>query len=526
MYCPTCDKSFSAHEVTCPSDGTALVGLAVAAPASMAGRVLNGRYRLTGQLGSGGMGVVYRATQLDLDREVAIKLIRSEFAQKPDTVKRFLRESRICGKLSNPHIVNVQEMGRSEEGELFLAMELLRGNSLDHMIKKSGSIPVERAAWIVSQVCEALVAAHAMDVVHRDLKPQNIMVLDNPPGRDFVKVLDFGLAKSLAADSSVTQSGSIVGTPLYMPPEMLLDGKVDARSDQYSLGVIFYQLVTGALPFTSDTIPGLLLKQAHADPDPLPDHVPEPVRAVIMRLLSKKPEGRYETATAARAAIASAVGLGEESFDSFPVARARGQARSRVESPDSENVLAVASAPEATRRVPRAALWIAAVAALGAVLALVVVGGNDAAPGDSAGAVAGAVAVSEAPTRPGIETPSATTARVAAHSPDASPSGSAVMPQDPPPDAKLDAVVANVELRFESSPSATLLIDGKAVGRTPQTLQLPVSDAGLDVVLRRKGYQSVTMQVTPSKDQTFDKRLKRVRKTQPSSGAHDSNLPF
>ncbi len=519
MYCATCDRSYSAHEQTCPIDGTALVGVHMAEPASMTGRVLNGRYRLLDQLGSGGMGVVYRATQLDLDREVAIKLIRSEFAQKPDTAKRFLRESRICGKLSNPHIVNVQEMGRSEEGELFLAMELLRGRSLDEVLKSSQALPVERAAWIVSQVCEALVAAHAMDVVHRDLKPHNIMILDNPPGRDFVKVLDFGLAKSLAADSSVTQSGSLVGTPLYMPPEMLLDGKVDARSDQYSLGVIFYQLVAGVLPFQAETIPGLLLKQAHAAPDPLPESIPAAVRDVILRLLSKQPSERYESAAAARAAIVAAVGLSEEGFDSFPVARAHVQARSRATTVDSEEVVASTQAALPTgKQLPRARLWMGGVVALVAGLALLLIVGKGSEPRPEPGAAAPPKEVprAEATTKalPDVADPVLAVAPADA--------GVAVASETP----EVVEAVSTVELRFTSSPSATLVVAGQEIGSTPQTLEVEASDVGLEVSLRRKGYEPISLQVIPSKSQAFAETLKRIRKHHTSSGAHDSSLPF
>ncbi|MGH9888910.1 MAG: serine/threonine-protein kinase, partial [bacterium] len=206
-YCPECGQSFPPDHLRCPNDATRLVKLG--GPADpLIGRVFEQRYEVRSRLGEGGMGAVYRGWQLSVDREVAIKVIDPRLSGDRGVVKRFLREARLSSRLSQPSIVNVYDFGQTEDGILYIVMELLRGHTLGAELTAHRALGVVRAAHITVQLCDALDAAHKQGIVHRDLKPGNVMILDDPPGRDLVKVLDFGLAKSLGREamSKVTHS--------------------------------------------------------------------------------------------------------------------------------------------------------------------------------------------------------------------------------------------------------------------------------------------------------------------------------
>src|SRR5574338_642281 len=243
------------------------------------------------------MGTVYRGWQLSVDREVAIKVIHPKLAGDRSAVKRFLREARLASRLSQPNIVNVYDFGQSE-GVLYLVMELLRGHTLASELGQGRRINPRRTIAIASQLCDALEAAHAQGIVHRHLKPSNIVILDDPPGRDLLKVLDFGLAKSLVQDSGsvVTNTDALLGTPLYMAPEQI-EGKVsDQRADLYSFGCILYEMLTGRPPFVDNAVSAVLARHMHDVHIALPLHVPARLRDLIDKLLAKTPEDRLQTA--------------------------------------------------------------------------------------------------------------------------------------------------------------------------------------------------------------------------------------
>ena len=261
------------------------------------GRELDGRFTILEKLGVGGMGAVYRAHQRSVDREVAIKVIHPKLSGDRSAVKRFLREARLASRLSQPNIVNVYDFGQSET-VLYLVMELLRGHTLAAELGQGRRINPRRTVVIASQLCDALEAAHAQGIVHRDLKPSNIVILDDPPGRDLIKVLDFGLAKSLIQDSGsvVTNTDALLGTPLYMAPEQI-EGKVsDQRADLYSLGCILYEMLSGRPPFVDSAVSAVLARHMSDTPRDLPPHVPPRLRELIEKLLAKTPEQRIQTA--------------------------------------------------------------------------------------------------------------------------------------------------------------------------------------------------------------------------------------
>ncbi len=305
-------------------------------------------------LGRGAMGMVFLAEQLDHDgetlREVALKtILPSEHGDAEVATQmgqRFLREIRIAARLSSPHTVIVHDSGKTDEGELYFSMELVRGDTLRQLIARHGPLGAERAAGIAIQICEALAEAHAGEqpIVHRDLKPGNIFV-QHRDGRDWVKVSDFGIAKLLGADSSgLTGTGLSPGTPLYMSPEQWRGGAIDACSDLYALGVILHEMLHGEPPFDGE--PHVLMyKHLDEAPPPLSDAVPEALRKIVALLLEKDPWERPQSASDVRRALEQAV-EGGSADDATEIALA-GSRRDDATRRDERATATIPVAPEA-----------------------------------------------------------------------------------------------------------------------------------------------------------------------------------
>lgn len=267
-----------------------------------------GRFRIEGEIGTGGMGTVYRATHLGLERTVAVKIIKPEFAADPDVAERFLREARTMAKLRHPHAAMIFDAGHLPDGRHFIIMEFVEGETLSQALAREGRFSATRAIEIASQICDVLEEAHRIGIIHRDLKPSNIMLSE----RGGVRVLDFGVAKVLASPSDAsathasTGSGQIVGTPRYMSPEQCLGQRVGARSDLYSLGVLIYEMLAGRPPFIDPLQSALLVKQATMPPPPLPKlrpDIPRPLALAVHGLLAKRPDDRPRTAAVAKAQL-------------------------------------------------------------------------------------------------------------------------------------------------------------------------------------------------------------------------------
>jgi len=255
-----------------------------------------GQYKILGVLGRGGMGAVYRAEDVALARQVAIKVLPSELVQNnSERFQRFLREARSAGRLNHPNVVTIYQFG-VHDGRYFIVMELVEGNTLVDILNHHGPIDVRRATNIVVQAARALGAAHLQGIIHRDIKPGNIMVTR---GSGMVKVADFGLAKIASITGEITQAGDVVGTPLYMSPEQCRGDPADERSDIYSLCMTYYRLLTGQLPFEAESAHGTMYKQIHEPlPDPrkwMPD-LAHPVVALLYRGLAKSPDERFQSA--------------------------------------------------------------------------------------------------------------------------------------------------------------------------------------------------------------------------------------
>ena len=265
--------------------------------ASMIGRTLDGQYRLDGILGEGAMGVVFRGTNLAVEKAVAIKMMRKETFAEPDAVERFKREAKVWSQLNHPSIAQVFDFGLQDEMP-YLVMELVDGDDLSDVLDREGPLAPLRAIAVMRQLASALEEAHRLGVVHRDIKPQNMMLLRyKPGGRLVLKVLDFGMAKQVGNKSmSLTAPGILVGTPKYVAPEQVTEKpKIDGRTDLYAAGVLFYELLTGQPPFVG-TPHDVLFAHLGRQPEPLPESIPACVQEVVMKLLRKKPDERYQNA--------------------------------------------------------------------------------------------------------------------------------------------------------------------------------------------------------------------------------------
>ncbi|MBL8829425.1 MAG: serine/threonine protein kinase [Planctomycetaceae bacterium] len=262
-----------------------------------------GQYRLLNQLGSGGMGVVYKAEHLLLKRACAIKLIRSECEADARAVERFEREVRVMAQLTHWNTVEIYDYGRTDDGTFYYVMELLPGLSLDEILRQHGPLEPERVVHLLQQVCAALDEAHRIGLIHRDLKPANIFASQRGGIYDVAKLLDFGLVKEQhrpTDEANASERGGISGTPSYMAPEQALNNdQVDPRGDLYSLGAVAYHLLTGQPPFLRDTVLATLAAHAHATvaaPSQINPRVGPDLDQVILKCLEKQAERRYQTA--------------------------------------------------------------------------------------------------------------------------------------------------------------------------------------------------------------------------------------
>ncbi len=267
---------------------------------SLVGSVLEGAYRITRLVGEGGMGAVYEAVQLRLNKRVAVKLMARDLAANREALARFHREAEITSHLGHPHLVTVVDFGQAESGEPYLVMEYLEGEDLDHRLRRVGRMPIEAAVHVTRQVASALGAAHDQGIVHRDLKPGNVFLLQIPGEPDFVKVLDFGISKVKAARTQLTSASAVMGTPNYMSPEQAtgMIEEIDHRTDQWALACIAWEMLLGRGPFVADDVAALLYQIINLDPHPLAPRVPglpPEVERVLRRALSKQSADRFSS---------------------------------------------------------------------------------------------------------------------------------------------------------------------------------------------------------------------------------------
>src|SRR5690349_22081557 len=295
--CPKCGVEYSDATTLCPADGIALETVDDA----LIGKTLAGKYRIDERLSGGGMGTVYRGTHVLMDKTVAIKVLRPSLAADEKIVARFSREARAASRISHPNALSVTDFGEDENGIVFLVMEYLSGRTLKQLIRDEGPLPLTRVVDITRQIGDALNAAHTEGVVHRDLKSDNIMLLDTMTG-DHAVVLDFGIAKINESegnvDTGLTAPNLVIGTPQYMSPEQCSqDAEIDARSDIYSLGVILFEMLVGHVPFSGDSPTMVMMKHLQ---EPVPSileersDLPASVARVVARAMAKVRDNRYQ----------------------------------------------------------------------------------------------------------------------------------------------------------------------------------------------------------------------------------------
>src|SRR5262245_25754390 len=266
------------------------------------GLVLSDRYRIIRKVGEGGMGAVYQAEHALIEKRIALKVLFPELTRRTDLVARFLQEAKAASRIGHENVIDISDFGQSPEGLVYIAMEFLDGNDLGHLIKTEGPQPWTRARPILMQIAKALRAAHEHGIIHRDMKPENVFLIQREARPDFVKVLDFGIAKVVSPDADtprLTQAGMIFGTPEYMSPEQAQGQTPDHRVDIYAVGCLMYHLLTGEVPFKADSFMAILTKHMMEPPVPLrqrrPDlDIPADVEAVCLRALEKDRDKRWQ----------------------------------------------------------------------------------------------------------------------------------------------------------------------------------------------------------------------------------------
>jgi serine/threonine-protein kinase len=308
--CPECAATFPDDYAICPKDGAPLEETTL----WQIGTVVRGKYRIQARLGEGGMAVVYKAHHELLDESRALKVIRPDLARDAEFMARFKNEAIMARKLNHPNAVRVDDLDIAEDGLPFIAMELVVGDTLKTLIQRSGPLPVTLVLDIAAHVCEALDAAHKLGLIHRDIKPDNIVLVAQREGPPVPKILDFGISRlkeETAGAKGLTQTGMVIGTPEYMSPEQVMGKQridIDGRSDLYSLGVVMYRMLTGELPFQGESTLEMILQHLKTLPK-APRQlkpglaIPEAVSAIVMKALEKDREKRYATGAEMAAAI-------------------------------------------------------------------------------------------------------------------------------------------------------------------------------------------------------------------------------
>jgi len=309
--CPVCKTEYGGGEVFCPVDAARLVTPSqMSGPASDSDDPLVGtsfdKYKVIRQIGEGGMGLVYEAEHTVIEKQVAMKVLREDFSKRPEVVERFRQEAKSASRIGHQNIVDIADFGTTPLGQSYFVMEFLDGEDLANVLAREGTVGMERSLHILIQCCQALGAAHDKGIVHRDMKPENIFLTSRGGDPDFVKIVDFGIAKMSDIETDgepgrkLTKTGMIFGTPEYMSPEQAAGKPLDHRVDIYAIGVILFELATGRVPFVGDTFMGILTQHMFEEPPSLREVNPQvkvssELEMVISRALSKDPGARYQT---------------------------------------------------------------------------------------------------------------------------------------------------------------------------------------------------------------------------------------
>jgi hypothetical protein len=333
--CPVCSTEYPDDVKFCPNDGQTLRS---ASPASnLVGQVIADRYHVVKKLGEGGMGQVYLAEHVKMGRRSAIKVMNAAMVHDPDAVARFNREASNASRITHPNVCAIYDFGETPDGLIYLAMEFIEGEPLTELLQREGALPVPRATAIFLQTADALQAAHDLGIVHRDLKPDNIMLTSRKGSGETVKVVDFGIAKTVGGDQAgqkVTKTGLVIGTPEFMSPEQLSGDEVDGRSDLYSLALVFYRMLIGKLPFEATSVQETMIKRLTDEPVTLaaarPDLTfPPGLQPILDTALARTPQERYQSVAKFAADVAAVTG--RPSTGAVPHTRSIGDADGKTQ---------------------------------------------------------------------------------------------------------------------------------------------------------------------------------------------------
>jgi len=480
---------------------------------ALVGSVLSDRYRVIKKLGEGGMGTVYLAEHTTINKRLAIKVLSSEYCHKQDLVDRFLQEARAASMIEQENVVEITDFGSTPSGSVYFVMEFLNGEDLSQTIKSIGPLQWSRARQIMVQICTALAAAHDVGIVHRDMKPENCYRIKRASNPDFIKVLDFGIAKVISDDGEgkgLTRTGMIFGTPEYMSPEQAKGEKVDHRVDVYAAGVILYELLTGRVPFTADTFMGILTKHMFEAP-PAPSSVmmdadiPSDAEAIILKALQKDREYRFQSMEEMKAAIV-AVGTGQAAVDvvAEDVLRPKGgETQFNTASPGTVAGTSGFATQHELDTPPKKSsglllgIGAVALAGLGGLAVFMISNGGEEKPGAAAPAAAPATPATPAaqpdPTPP---------------PPPADDGGPAVAGdggKEPPPVPA--ATVAKITVTTPGIVGTVLDGDDAELGSTNTAFELPVGTDAVDLYVRAAGYEDFPTSVIPDGDKSLSATL-------------------
>jgi serine/threonine-protein kinase len=550
-FCPSCGRGYDLEVDRCEDDNERLVLLNE--EPSLVGTQLEGNYDITAELGHGGMGSVYLAHQSSMDREVAIKVLRRQFSQNKLAIKRFLREARAASKLAHPNTITVYDFGQSDNGLLYMVMEKLQGRSLASIMDQEGRVAPARAVRILAQACDSLAEAHSQGITHRDLKPENIFVEPKFGNPEFVKVLDFGIAKmNDEPNTQATATGMICGTPSYMSPEQAMGKQIDGRSDIYALGILLYEMIASRRPYDGETAMEVMLKHLNETPPELDPDIdcPTALKDLIFRMLAKRADERPENCSELKALMLSAVGdpnaaaaLAASGLDPISGSRRTGRKTAdAITSFDKRGLGVETLDPRRSARVKwaLAAAAVLAVGAIGVVLAQGDLGKTPvAAPAQPRVPKVASVEVPAAPAPVPTAKPEATAKAGAALDPlvvekvgvdpkepqNAQPTAPAPVVETPPAPTPTPAAQL-VKLTVASKPEGAEVFEGEALlGTTPLMLERPKNSGTVELKVVKKGFKSETFVLgtaaTLTKDVTLEKPAGIRRPARPGSPGGD-----
>jgi serine/threonine-protein kinase len=501
----------------------------------LTGVVLLGRYKVVKQLGQGGMGTVYLGEHTTIKKKFAIKVLAPEFAHKSDLVERFLQEARAASMIPQQNVVEITDFGDTPDGSVFFVMEHLNGEDLSDTVKREGAIPWSRVEPIMEQVCDALFAAHDVGIIHRDMKPENCFRIKRGSNEDFIKVLDFGIAKVTSDEGEgkgLTRTGMIFGTPEYMSPEQAQGQKVDHRVDVYAAGVIMYELLTGRVPFTADTFMGILTKHMFDVPEAPsavnPDNgITAEMEAIILKAMQKDRDLRFQDMNEMKEAI-MAVGTGASAVQvvSENIARPDGGQMSFEggAAPAGTYPPAAGTYPPPGGTYPPAGgtyppMEQGSSSKAGLIVGLLLLLGLGGGAGfyfgvvkpkaDQEAAAAAKAAAAESDKKDAEIERIGKLAEQAAAKQDA--------PAEPPKEKVIAATTPTVVFTINTPGiDADILdaADGARYGKTNDSKGVKVEKSSemLALVLRADGYEEKRIEIKPNMDKTFEHELKKIRK--------------